>query len=384
MMAATANNALSLTLSSDTLVDSAIAAMRESRQITSFHVVLGEPRASETNLLAIFSAVEDFESLKHLHFCPSRCCHNTSPALPVQALTTALLRAPRLAYLSLQDVGICGHEISYSSLSSAFRNLKMLRHVCLSGCLPADGTTSLEPLIYALAEVPTLEEVMISNTMLSVLGNRTLDTLELLCHRSKNLEFLVLKMLPELQDCQLAAFIDLSMRNNRTIKRFTMHSFEIGPKTCLSIAKMLKVNKTMARLDISLCTCIDAALPIIEALQTPTSNLKELLFQVDMFQYGGNRKRFLDCVLQTVKVNYVLTDIRGIAWGPIHTDIPFYLDLNRLGRKQFFSECSSSTKEQVLHALISSCGDTRVAYYLLSEFPSLCNIPCYTPIHGSS
>ena len=376
MFTASSANVLHLKISPYPSGTSVAEALKANRHASTIHLELESSEVPICILIEIFETLTSLPDLKGLHFRGRSGQNKSSFAVSVLALATAVANAPGLIYLSLQDVGISGTGHDYNLLSKSFQIHANLKHVCISGCLPAGGSTSLEPFLGALREVPSLQEVVISNTMISVLGSRTCEAISELCCRLPKLEAFSVKMLPEMQDKHLAAMIRRSLKTKESLRRFIVHSYELGSETCIALADMLRSNKKITRLDVSLCTSVDYILPIIKALETPEMSLQELDFRVELFRYGGDYQQFMGNVLAMVKKNHTIKDIRGLAWPGTHSDIRFYLELNRLGIKEFLCDNTPCSKEKWLETMISKRYDTKVIYYLLSENPSMIETYC--------
>ncbi|CAB9515987.1 expressed unknown protein [Seminavis robusta] len=208
--------------------------------------------------------------------------------------------------------------------------------------------------------------------MLSSLGFRTTDTLIALCGTATGLRSFSLKMVPELQDGNLAKFVRTAVNSHKNLRTLRIESYDLGLATCEALACTLKQSQTLKALRLSLCPSMDDVLPLIKALQSPRAGLEELVFHVDyLSERLGDRKHFLNCTAEMLRTNYTLKCIRGISWGATHTIIPFYLQLNHVGRARLLGSDTAQPKDWI-DTLIANRHDTRVVHYLLLSNPTIC------------
>ena len=322
---------------------------------------------TDEGLTVIFEALGELQNLEKLKVDfvgrPLR--------LPVSALKLVLQRAPQLTSLVLEEVRLAGDLNEMDGLAQSLRNHPSLKQVHLHGCVPAEGSEStLDPLVTALANVGTLEEVLLRNTRItSRNGDTTTEndwsgtSLTHLC-QSTSLRVLTLRDMAEIHDRHVELMAPPLIANN-TLRELTVCSTNLGKRSGKAMGQVLRANRHMQKLEIQLDSG-EHAIPITEILQN-NSTLKRL----DLFFNGTISPRIREAFTEMLRRNYVLLDLNGSVWrGQSNLEIDFYLRLNRAGRGNLLTE--HATRHQWLDTLISQKDDLSIVFSLLLMNPSLC------------
>ena len=120
---------------------------------------------TDDDMVAIFQALSEMPVLQKLRVDfvgrPLR--------LPVTALGNVLRESRQLKQLVLEDVRLAAESADdLEAVSQAIREHPALEIVDLHCCVPADGLeATLDPLVTALAQVPTLTEVLLRDTRIA-------------------------------------------------------------------------------------------------------------------------------------------------------------------------------------------------------------------------
>jgi hypothetical protein len=324
-----------------------------------------------------FSA-SDREAVRNLALIGS-IRHGSMTSHSITLVHNLLSMFPNVQSLCFQSLSVFGTSHDYEYFAGAMRQHPKVSSVDINGCNPSElePTSSLAPFLTALSGAPKLTVLSIRHTMISSLGFRTRDALIAFLRTSTSssaLRSLSLKLIPELCDDHLAQIIDQAIKPHPFLEVLSIESYNLGLATCSALASTLVANRRLRSLRLSLCPSLDHVLPIIQALQSPqATSLEELVFHVDFLsQRIGDRRNFLEAVQTMLYSNSTLKDIRGLDWDAEYQTIPFYLELNRLGREKLLR--SSEAKEWV-EALAASHTNVRFVYYLLSANPSLLSQP---------
>lgn len=344
---------------------------------------------TDDDLLAIFGALGDLHHLQKLRVDfigrPLR--------LPVRALTSVLQRSTELTKLVLEEIRLSGSVEELEALADAFKSHQSLEIVDLHCCVPADGVeTTLDPVVSALAQVPTLTEVLLRDSRIAPrsmtanldnLGNIDDDddddnamdestannnagwagtSLTALC-QSTSLRILTLRDMAEIRDQHLELMAE-SLRTNDTLRELTICSTHLGERSGRAMGQVLQTNRRLQKLEIQLNSG-EHAIPITEVLQA-NSSLKRL----DLFFNGSISPRIREAFTEMLRRNYVLLDLNGSVWrGQSNSEIDFYLRLNRAGRGDLLTE--HATRKQWVETMISQRGDLSILFSILSMNPSI-------------
>jgi len=365
---------------------------------------------TDQDLVAIFEALGELTRLQKLRVD----FVGRTLRLPVVALTTVLERVPQLQQLVLEEVRLDGSVADVEALAMALRQHPSLQLVDLHCCVPAEGLeTTLDPLVTALAHVPTLTEVLLRDTRIAprLMHNNnddeddeddddsdeegssdeedenTMDqeggggggtggagsssrrptwsgsSLVSLCE-SPSLRTLTLRDMAEIRDVHLE-LMATSLQHNDTLRELTICSPSLGERAGRAMGQVLRSNRKLQKLEIQLNSGEDA-IPITEILQF-NSSLKRL----DLFFNGSISPRIREAFTEMLRRNYVLLDLNGSVWrGQSNSEIDFYLRLNRAGRGDLLTE--HATRAQWVDTMISQREDLSIVFSLLLMNPSIC------------
>jgi len=345
---------------------------------------------TEEDLVQIFHAVSEMPDLRKFRVDfvgrPLR--------LPITSLAKVVRESKQLIRLVLEDVRLAAASADeLEAAAQAIRQHPALEIVDLHCCVPADGAdASLDPLVTALAHVPTLTEVLLrgsrvaprniepqSNQNNNNNGDHDDDdsdsdvemtdentwsaaSLKALCE-SPSLQRLTLRDMTEVQDQHIERMAE-ALRSNESLREFTICTPNLGERSGRAMGRVLQANRRLHKLEIQLNSG-EAAIPITEILQANCS-----LKRLDLFFNGFISPRIREAFTEMLRRNYRLLDLNGSVWrGQSNLEIDFYLRLNRAGRGDLLTEHSS--RSQWVDTLISQRDDLSIVFSLLSMNPSL-------------
>lgn len=313
---------------------------------------------------------------------------------PVRALSDVVKGARQLKEIELWDlqlglynVNADGSSEDLEMLESSLHNHPSLEKFTLYNCqLREDVSCTLDPLLRALASIPTLKQVYVtaaaaaSSTLSHV--SFTCAALEDLC-RSKSLQKLGLWKfnLPHSQR-QGQPEDPLALMAPAIAKTNNMKMFEFG-KCRLSqtgdeaLAAMLERNTSLEEIDLHLDSTTGestldegdcAIVATAAALEKHNTTLKRLKL------WGLMTRRSQEALVMMMRHNYSLETCRLLdADRDISEKIGFFIGLNRAGRKGFLSRDKSVATAHQWVELIAG-GDLSTIFYYLSMEPGLCEM----------
>ena len=262
---------------------------------------------------------------------------------------------------------------SMEELAAALQNLPSLTSIDLVRCRAEFNTggdnygeISLEPLVQAVASIPTMEQAMLCETIIS--SSRTGNYLAALC-KSPSIQKLWWKTMPDMNDTHITSMVEQLLNNTHSTKltELTIRSHGLGQQAGQAIADLLVHNTTLEVIHLDLDRA-EYGLGIAQALLTNTS-----LKCLDVWAWGGDisphsraiTKVFTHMLLSN-RVLQFLT-FQGLDWT--NPEIDFYLRLNRAGRQcllEHFDKKSNWTR-----ALVKHKDDLDVCFYFLSLNPNI-------------
>jgi hypothetical protein len=244
----------------------------------------------------------------------------------------------------------------------------------------ADHSFAYEDLALALSNIPTLREVEVSfaaSTNIETLLHSSYS-LQSLAIRDGNNEYITVD--------KLCTSIALALHNHRTLQYFNLEK-SIGPTGVLAICDMLKVNKSLKRLDFSF-TCgpsdidIDPLLQAIASALKVNTTLTELCLTCESSVSPSNKGK--DAILDMLLHNYALKNFRSLEDdAELNAQTDFYLKLNRIGRGNLLQRAEDGSKQQWVDMLIQQKDDLDCLFYFLSANPSLCATAPPSIVHSS-
>ena len=372
----------------------------------------GNVLVSDEELIVIFGIIGALPNIQEL-----RIEFDELP-LPAQALRNALsCPTSRLRYLALEDVRVSGSLDDFEDVADAIQRSSSLKTVRMYRCGPAEDTrATLDPIISALASVPTLKDVTLSSThcsdeALGVLGeSKSLEIVALdhmticglslsqLC-RSRSIKDLRFWGMPELNDD--ATFLSSALASNQSLKMLRIRHCNLQQESGVQLAEMIDRNTTLESLSLenmhwkdfgeplhkslavnkslrSLSLSMDGkeinirenAAKVTAGLEQNTSLRKFRLLLRDMDGHDV-REAFLGPFTKLLETNYTLESLylnSGII--DLGDDINFFLKLNRSGKRHLLRD-ENSTKAEFMDMLASHSEDLSITHYVLTMNPAL-------------
>jgi hypothetical protein len=244
---------------------------------------------------------------------------------------------------------------------------------------PGDNSFDYAGLALALSNIPTLREVEVSvaaSTQMETLLHSSYS-LQSLAIRDGNNEYVSVD--------KLCSSIALALHNNRTLQYFNFEK-SMGPTGVLAICSMLKVNRSLKKLDLSF-TCAPSDMdPLLQAI---ASALKVNTTMTDLFLSCESStppsKKGKDAILDMLLHNYSLQHFRILEDdAELDAQKDFYLKLNSIGRGKLLQRAEDSSKQQWVDMLVQQKDDLDCLFYFLSANPSLCatTLPSIVPSSG--
>jgi hypothetical protein len=309
--------------------------------------------------------------------------------LPVQAIQLALQqkRPPnKLQSLRLGNVILtCASPTSalrsatMQALAQSLRRLPNLISIDLVRCRTEEATTifqqqqlqmTLQPIIQAIASMPSLQQVMLCETVISPTGTTGLYLGEL-C-KSKSLQKLWWKTMPGMTDVHIVSMVEslLLVGNDAlSLRELTIRSHGLGARAGSAIAHLLRFNTTIQVINLDLDQA-GYGLVIAEALHHSNRTLQCL----DVWAWGGElhpdsslaiTQVFTDMLQVNTSLRFLT--FQGLDWTNPHID--FYLRLNRADRQRLVSDYAD--RKAWIDVLIKQRDDLDVVYHFLSLNPSI-------------
>jgi len=215
-----------------------------------------------------------FEAFGDLPKCEAIVCDFPNPRegfpLQLHALTCVLTGISPLETFSLRNVVLSRHE---HEVSEALQRHAHLREFQVKDLLLVDRKITLDPLLHALARIPTLKVVEIQMKRRQS-GALTLGPLRDLC-KSKSIRVLKLGKVKLTEE--LAVLMADALRANTKLKALTLFDCNLTRNGYAALAQMLKVNTSLQelqlydeKLDDSCCMAIASSLERNSTLQALT------------------------------------------------------------------------------------------------------------------
>ena len=338
--------------------------------------------------------------------------------LPAQALQKVLsCPTSKLRYLALEDVRISGTIDDFEEVAGAIKRIPSLRTVRMYRCGPSyDTKATLDPIVSALADVPTLKDVTISSThcsdeALGVLGDsNSLEVVALdhmavcgqplsqLC-QSNSIQDLKLWGMPELNDD--TTFLTSALASNQALKILRIRHCHLQKQSCNLLAEMIGQNTSLESLSLenlywkdfgeplrkaftlnrflkSISLSIDGkdinvqknAEKLVSGLERNTS-LKKLRLLLRDMDSQEVRDVFLPPLTKLLHQNFTLESVvinSGIL--DLGEDINFLLKLNRTGKRRLLRD-DNAEKHEYLDLLAEHSEDMSITHYILTMNPAL-------------
>ena len=372
----------------------------------------GNVLVSDDELIAIFGLIGRLPRIKEL-----RIEFDELP-LPALALKQALSCQPsRLRYLALEDVRLSGTKKDFEEVAEAVKNTISLRTFRMYRCGPFEGTTAtLDPIIEALADVPSLRDVLLSSTHVSTetlgklgeskfLDNVSLDHMTIsaeplaqLC-KSASIKELKLWGMPEINDD--ITFMTESLYNNKSLKVLRSRYCHLNEEAGAKVSQMLCSNDTLETIVLEnmnwpnfgapLAKCFEANCSLVNislSIDCAISNLQEnAAVMISALEDNTSLRKFR-ILLRSVNAS----DLRAAFIAPMEAmllknytletvylngnildlgeNINFFLKLNQTRKRHIFRD-ETATKEDYIRLLAENNDDVSIAHYVLVMNPSL-------------
>jgi len=373
----------------------------------------GNILVSDEELITIFGIIGSLPRIREL-----RIEFDELP-LPAQALRNALgCPNSRLSYLALEDVRLSGTIDDFKDVARAVRSSRALKTVRMLRCGPAhDSRAKLDPIIVALASVPTLKDITLSSThvddeTLGKLGeSKSLEVVSLdhmsicggiplgqLC-RSSTIKDLKFWGMPEINDD--VTFMTSALATNQSLKMLRIRYCNLQQESGIQLSKMIRINSNLESISLENMTWKDFGLPLCKSLETNKTlrslslsidgkdiNAKEDAVQVTkgleqntslrkfrliLRDIDGDvvREAFAEPVMQLLQKNFTLESIylNSSSWS-LGREVEFFLALNRT-RKRHLLRNENATKGEYMNMLAAHSEDLSITHYVLKMNPSL-------------
>jgi hypothetical protein len=301
--------------------------------------------------------------------------------LPVQALILALQKRPsKLQSLRLGNVILTSasptsalRSADMQALAQSLRKLPHLISIDLVRCRTEDAALlqlqmTLQPIIQAISSMPTLQQAMLCETVISPTGTGLY--LGELC-KSRSLQKLWWKTMPGMTDDHIASMAEslLIADNASSLRELTIRSHGLGARAGRAIAHLLRFNTTIQVINLDLDQAA-YGLVIAEALHHHNRTLQCL----DVWAWGGelhpdSSRAITQVFTDMLQVNTGLRFLtfQGLDWTNPHID--FYLRLNRAERQRLVADFAD--RKAWMNVLIKQRADLDVVYHFLSLNPSI-------------
>lgn len=188
-----------------------------------------------------------FEAIGDLPQCEALFCDFPNPRegfpLQLHALTCVLTGSSPLKTISLKNLVLSRHEYE---ISEALQRHGHLQEFQVKDLLLVDRKITLDPLLHALARIPTLKVVEIRMKHRQT-GALTLVPLRDICQSPsiRVLKFWQVKLTEE-----LAVLMADALRGNLILKTLTLFDCALSRNGYVALAHMLKVNSTLQELQL--------------------------------------------------------------------------------------------------------------------------------------
>jgi hypothetical protein len=367
---------------------------------------------SDEELIAIFGIIGSLPRIREL-----RIEFDELP-LPAQALRNALAcPTSKLRYLALEDVRLSGSIRDFQDVAEAVRKSTSLRTFRMYRCGPAHDTrATLDPIIAALSDVPTLKDITLSSTHLSdralgTLGRShslecvSLDHMSIsglplgeLC-RSQSIKELKFWGMPEINDD--VSYLTFALNNNPCLKMLRLRYCHLNEESGVKISQMISENTVLESLSLenidwksfggpfqqafernntlkSLSMSIDVkglnmednAVKLAAGLENNTS-LRKLRLMFRDIDADAIRQAYLGPVSKLLQKNYTLESLYLNSSALILSEeIDFLLKLNRTGKRHLLRD-DTATKADFMDMLAANSEDVSITHYVLTMNPAL-------------
>jgi len=372
----------------------------------------GNVLVSDEELITIFGIIGRLPRIKEL------IIEFDELPLPAKALRNALsCSTSRLRFLALEDVRISGTLQDFKDVAAAIQQSRSLRAVRLYRCGPAfDSRASLDPIIAALASVPTLKDITISSThcseeVLGMLGeSNSLEvvamdhmtisgpSLRQLC-QSRSIQDLKFWGMPELDEN--ATYLTSALVSNQALKILRIRYCRLHQESARLLSDMLYRNSQLESLSLENVHWKDFGTSLQKSL-TSNKSLKSLSLSIDdkdidlssnvanlttglekntglrkfrllLREMDGQavRKAFSKPILDMLQNNYTLESIYINNNSMLDEGmISILLKLNRT-RKRHLLRDECSTKLHFVDMLAAHSADVSITHYVMSMNPAI-------------
>jgi hypothetical protein len=262
---------------------------------------------------------------------------------------------------------------SFEEFGEALRNHRVLKEFRIESCQLSEElqeSCALDPLVHALATIPTLQVVSFTGTRISGLGILSGESLGSLCQSATSLKSLSLRhfRITEEHTRRICPAIAAST----TLKELTLGKCQSDNKHLdASMAQMLRDNSSLERFCLQLAESDSTAggIDLVEMAEALESNvtLKELTI------WGATTEKSQKSFVDMIQINCTLENLwLDETLVQFQSEIFLYVSLNQAGRRRLLED-SNATKNQWVNVLISGRNSLDSIFYLLSMNPLLCN-----------
>jgi hypothetical protein len=375
----------------------------------------GNVLVSDDELIAIFGIIGALPKIREL-----RIEFDELP-LPAQALRNAMAHpGSRLRYLALEDVRLSGSIAEFQDVADAVRRSTSLTTFRMYRCGPSpDTAATLDPIVAALSEVPTLKDVTLSTTHVSAEALGTLGSSKSL--EVVSLDHMSISGLPLGELCQSHSIQDLkfwgmpeinedisfmasALATNHTLRMLRIRYCHLNDASGVHLSQMVGANKGLECITLenlnwrnfggtfqnalqtnntlrSLSLSIDTkdlqdlrkdAIQIAVGLESNTS-LRQLRLLFREVACNSVREAFLCPFTAMLQKNYTLESLHlnnGIL--PLSPEVDFLLKLNRTRTRHVLYKNAPNGE---LMAMLEAHGeDLSITHYALTTNPALFHV----------
>ncbi|CAB9498593.1 Inherit from KOG: leucine rich repeat containing [Seminavis robusta] len=375
----------------------------------------GNVLVSDDELIVIFGIIGSLPRIREL-----RIEFDELP-LPAQALRNAMAHPySRIRYIALEDVRLSGSLADFEDVADAVRRSASLKTFRMYRCGPSPETrATLDPIITALSDIPTLKDVTLSTTHLSpealgALGrSKSLETVSLdhmtisalplaeLC-QSQSIKDLKFWGMPEINDD--ISSMESALAINNSLKMLRVRYCHLNQNSGVHIARMIAANKTLESITLENMNWRNFGGPIQKALEM-NNTLRSLSLSIDSkdLQNISNdaqqialglevniglqrlrllfrdvslndiQKAFLGPITGMLRKNYTLESLYlnngTLALSP---EVDFLLKLNRTGKRHLLYK--HAPNGELMDMLAAYSGDPSITHYALTMNPALFHV----------
>lgn len=315
--------------------------------------------------------------------------------IPVLVFAETIRRAQRLSKVYFFRVYLAGTNADFKVLAQAMKEHPNLRDFRIGGFTLTDDDVKLDGLVYAMAQMKSLEVVTLQLTSVREISPLSGDSLlRLVC--SPQIKDLYLSRLGLKQEHFAAIAVGVALSNNLRVldlfgnnvknehiqlfmKALSMNKSlvtmvlpcprdDLTVDSCAAIALALKRNRTLTTLNLPRSNLLDDCIVHITDGLAANHTLKKI--EVGISKDVGNKGR--EALETMLDDNYDLE--RLVVSGSeksIKDKVEYYMRLNEVGRGTLLRDGKAS-REQWVDMLVLCKDNLDCLFYFLTKNPVLC------------